>query len=70
MRGDGCGTSGCSGSGNPNVGITIYDSADVSFQNVLVLDRVLSGSDSPYADFACAQHTNGRICGAATSGWA
>lgn len=59
VRGDGCGTSGCSGSGNPNVGITIYDSSDVSFQNVLVLDRVLSGSDSPYADFACAQHTDG-----------
>lgn len=59
VRGDGCGTSGCSGSGNPNVGITIYDSSDVSFQNVMVLDRVLSGSDSPYADFACAQHTDG-----------
>lgn len=59
VRGDGCGTSGCSGSGNPNVGITIYDSSDVSFQNVLVLDRVLAGSDSPYADFACAQHTDG-----------
>lgn len=39
--------------------MTIYDSSDVSFQNVLVLDRVLAGSDSPYADFACAQHTNG-----------
>lgn len=59
VRGDGCGTSGCSGSGNPNVGVTIYDSSDVSFQNVLVLDRVLAGSDSPYADFACAQHTSG-----------
>lgn len=59
VRGDGCGTSGCSGSGNPNVGVTIYDSADVSFQNVLVLDRVLAGTDSPYADFACAQHTTG-----------
>lgn len=59
VRGDGCGTSGCSGSGNPNVGVTIYDSSDVSFQNVLVLDRVLAGSDSPYADFACAQHTDG-----------
>lgn len=39
--------------------MTIYDSSDVSFQNVLVLDRVLSGTDSPYADFACAQHTSG-----------
>lgn len=60
VRGDGCGTSACSGSGNPNVGITIYDSADVSFQNVMVIDRVLAGSDSPYSDFACAQHTAGQ----------
>ena len=59
VRGDGCGTAGCAGSGNPNVGITIYDSSDVSFQNVLVLDRVLASGDSPYADFACAQHTTG-----------
>ena len=59
VRGDGCGTSECANSGAPNVGITIYDSADVSFQNVLVLDRVLVATDSPYSDFACAQHTNG-----------
>lgn len=57
VRGDGCGTAACAGSGNPNVGVTIYDSADVSFQNVIVLDRVLASGDSPYADFACAQHT-------------
>ena len=57
VRGDGCGTSACSGSGNPNVGFTVYDSMDVSVQNMLIVDRVLSGSDSPYADFACAQHT-------------
>jgi hypothetical protein len=57
VRGDGCGTSECSGSGNPNVGFTVYDSMDVSVQNVMVIDRVLTGSDSPYADFACAQHT-------------
>jgi hypothetical protein len=57
IRGDGCGTAECSGSGNPNVGFTVYDSADVSVQNVLVVDRILMGSDSPYADFACAQHT-------------
>lgn len=60
VRGDGCGTSGCSGSGNPNVGITIYDSSGVSFQNVLVMDRILGSTDSPYADFACAQHTAGQ----------
>ncbi|MCP5327353.1 MAG: hypothetical protein H7A18_01410 [Sinobacteraceae bacterium] len=58
VRGDGCGTSACSGSGNPNVGFTVYDSMDVSVQNVMVIDRVLAGSDSPYADFACAQHTS------------
>jgi hypothetical protein len=60
VRGDGCGTAACAGSGNPNVGITIYDSADVSFQNVMVVDRVLASGDSPYADFACAQHTTGQ----------
>ena len=42
VRGDGCGTSACSGSAIPNVGITIYDSADVSFQNRMVIDRVLA----------------------------
>jgi len=57
VRGDGCGTADCSGSGNPNVGFTVYDSMDVSVQNMLLVDRVLAGSDSPYADFACAQHT-------------
>jgi hypothetical protein len=57
VRGDGCGTSGCAGSGNPNIGITVYDSHDVSLQNVMVVDRVLSPTDSPYSDFASAQHT-------------
>jgi hypothetical protein len=56
VRGDGCGTAECAGDGNPNVGITVYDSHDVSLQNVVVIDRILSGSDSPYADFAVAQH--------------
>lgn len=60
VRGDGCGKPGCSGKGNPNVGITVYDSSDVSLQNVLVVDRVLEPGDSPYADFAVAQHTPGR----------
>jgi hypothetical protein len=58
VRGDGCGTADCAGSGNPNVGFTVYDSTDVSVQNVLVVDRTLASSDSPYADFACAQHTS------------
>lgn len=57
VRGDGCGTSACTGSGNPNVGFTVYESHDVSVQNMLVVDRVLAPSDEPYSDFAVAQHT-------------
>ncbi|MEP7155921.1 MAG: hypothetical protein ABI905_09110 [Betaproteobacteria bacterium] len=57
VRGDGCGTSDCSGSGNPNVGFTVYDSRDASMQNVMVIDRILSPSDEPYGSFATAQHT-------------
>lgn len=57
VRGDGCGTSACSGSGNPNVGFTVYDSHDVSVQNMLIVDRVLAATDYPGADFATAQHT-------------
>ena len=56
VRGDGCGTAACQGDGNPNVGITVYDSRDVSLQNVIVVDRILSSGDAPYADFAAAQH--------------
>jgi hypothetical protein len=67
VRGDGCGLAECAGSGNPNVGITVYESRQVSLQNVLVVDRILatagvsgwSYTDSPYADFASAQHTSG-----------
>ncbi len=57
VRGDGCGTAACQGSGNPNVGITVYDSSDISMQNVIVLDRILLAGDEPYGDFASAQHT-------------
>jgi hypothetical protein len=60
VRGDGCGRSECRGSSNPNVGITVYDSSDVSMQNIIVVDRVLAPGDSPYADFAVAQHTPGK----------
>lgn len=60
VRGDGCGKRECQGEMNPNVGITVYDSSDVSMQNVLVVDRVLAPNDSPYADFAVAQHTKGK----------
>lgn len=59
VRGDGCGQPGCQGSGNPNVGITVYDSSNISLQNVMVIDRVLAPGDAPYADFAVAQHTPG-----------
>lgn len=59
VRGDGCGTSACSGSGNPNVGITVYNSMDVSVQNVIVVDRILAATDEPYGDFAVAQHAPG-----------
>ena len=62
VRGDGCGSGQCTGSGNPNVGITVYDSANVSLQNVLVVDRILASGTS-YADFATAQHTSGRAFG-------
>ena len=62
VRGDGCNSSECTGSGNPNIGITVYDSANVSIQNVLVVDRILGGG-SNYADFATAQHTSGRAFG-------
>lgn len=57
VRGDGCGTVNCTGSGNPNVGITVYDSSEISLQNVMVVDRVLAVGDEPYGDFAVAQHT-------------
>jgi hypothetical protein len=57
VRGDGCGTGSCAGSGNPNVGITVYDSNNVSLQNVIVVDRILAAGDEPYGDFAVAQHT-------------
>lgn len=59
VRGDGCGLPACQGGGNPNVGFTVYDSHDVSVQNVMVVDRVLLANDSSYSDFAIASHTGG-----------
>jgi hypothetical protein len=59
VRGDGCNKPDCRGSGNPNVGITVYDSSQISMQNVMVVDRILAPGDSPYSDFAVAQHTPG-----------
>ncbi|MBI3546947.1 MAG: Ig-like domain-containing protein [Gammaproteobacteria bacterium] len=65
VRGDGCGTSSCTGSGNPNVGISVYNSMDVSLQNVMVVDRILASGDEPYSDFAVAQHDPGPVFGRA-----
>ena len=59
VRGDGCNKPDCRGSSNPNVGITVYDSSNVSLQNVMVVDRILAPGDEPYSDFAVAQHTKG-----------
>ena len=58
VRGDGCNLSSCQGSGNPNVGITVYESNNTSLQNIIVVDRILD-LGSRYADFASAQHTPG-----------
>ena len=46
---------GPTGSGNPNVTFTVYNSKNVSIQNCFCVDRVLGGEE-PYADFATAQH--------------
>jgi hypothetical protein len=58
IRGDGCSSGSCTGSGNPNVGFSIYDSKNNSIQNMVIIDRILGGG-SPYANFATAQHTDG-----------
>lgn len=55
VRGDGCNGAGCVGSGNPNIGITVYASQYTSLQNVFVVDRILGGGRQ-YADFAQACH--------------
>jgi hypothetical protein len=53
IRGDGTTLS-----ADPNAGISVYSSQDVSLQNVIVVDRIL-GTGAPYGDFATAQHTSG-----------
>jgi hypothetical protein len=60
IRGDGCSTENCQGSGNPNVGLTVYASANVSVQNVIIIDRIL-GTGTIYANFASAQHGQGTL---------
>jgi hypothetical protein len=62
VRGDGCNAASCVGSGNPNVGITVYESTFTEMQNIFVVDRILGGGE-PYADFATAQHTSGQSHG-------
>ena len=58
VRSDGCDLAGCESApkADPSVGITVYDSQDISMQNVIVIDRLLR-ADEPYGDFATAQHT-------------
>lgn len=46
---------GPTGSGNPNVGFTVYNSKNCSVQNMFSVDRILGGEE-PYGDFATAQH--------------
>lgn len=56
IRGDGCST--CTGSGNPNVRFTVYESSQVAVQNVVILDSILNGGFE-YQDFSTAQNTAG-----------
>jgi len=60
IRGDGCNSAACVGSGNPNVGISCYASKRVTFQNLIIVDRVLGGGE-PYANFATAEHAQGNL---------
>ncbi len=60
LRGDGCSSGACTGSGNPNIGFTVYNSSFVSVQNMMIVDRILVGGE-PYGDFASAQHNAGSI---------
>jgi len=62
IRGDGCGSASCTGSGNPNVGFTVYGSSNNSIQNLIVVDRILGGGTN-YADFATAEPTRENLLG-------
>ncbi|KPA08881.1 hypothetical protein MHK_010905 [Candidatus Magnetomorum sp. HK-1] len=49
---------------DPEVGFTVYNSKDVSVQNMIIVDRLLVTEETmryPYADFATAQHTGENI---------
>lgn len=67
VRGDGCSTDECKQ--QPNIGITVYDSQDVSLQNVIVIDRVLATGGYSYGDFANAQHGTDSIWYAGRNEW-
>ncbi len=58
VRSEGCDAAGCEDAPkpDPSVGITVYDSQNISMQNIIVIDREIR-SDVAYADFATAQHT-------------
>jgi hypothetical protein len=66
VRGDGCNGVNClgpDGGGNPNVGITVYETNNNELQNVMVVDRILAQGGSPYADFAEAMHNPASVSG-------
>lgn len=57
VRNDGCDQPFCGeGRGNYSIGTTIYNSHDVSFENVIVFDWIMGNNPHGYADFATAQH--------------
>lgn len=61
IRDDGCDMANCGeGPGNYSIGMTIYNSHDVTAENVIVLDRILYHNPYGYADFATAQHDSKR----------
>lgn len=61
VRDDGCDQPNCGeGRGNYSIGSTIYNSHDVTFENVIVFDRILGNNPHGYADFATAQHDSRR----------
>ncbi|WP_196137628.1 hypothetical protein [Aliikangiella sp. G2MR2-5] len=61
VRSEGCDQAGCESypKADPSVGMTVYDSQNVSVQNVIIIDRVIR-NDSAYGDFATAQHSSNR----------
>ena len=49
---------------DPEVGFTVYNSKDVSVQNMIIVDRLLVTDETmryPYADFATAQHAGENV---------